>query len=210
MNSQVKEKFVLWVWALSGIVSVLALTAWGQGIQWHFSGLSVYQIFPIFGLLAFSLIWAMYVVGFFRGHLQINSVVLKNYYKIMPLIIFGLILIHPLLLSWQLWRDDLGLPPSSYLQHYVAPSLKWAALVGTTAWLIFLVYELRFKFRQQQWWKYIEVLADIAFVGLFLHALALGNQIKHGWFRYVWFFYGIVLLIVLVDLYALKFRNLKN
>ncbi len=194
-------------WLLTTVVVVMAFISWGQGFSWQFGRLSVYSVFPIFGLVAFSLIWSMYVVSFFKRHYKSEGS-LDLYFKVVPIIVFAAILIHPGLLWWQLWRDGFGLPPESYLQHYVAPSLKWAALIGSTAWFVFIVYEFRYKFRDRSWWKFVEYAADVVFVGLFFHALALGQQIHHvGWFRYVWFFYGFVLAVVIADLYLMKFSK---
>lgn len=199
--------FNIFAWLLSLTVVVLAFIAWGQGFSWQFDRLSIYSVFPIFGLTAFSLIWSMYVVAFFKRHFKAEGS-LELYYKLIPVVIFAAILIHPGLLWWQLWRDGFGLPPESYLQHYIAPSLKWAVMIGTTAWFVFVIYEFRYKFRDRSWWKYVEYAADAVFVSLFFHALALGHQIHHGtWFRYLWFFYGIVLVIILIDLYVNKFRK---
>ena len=200
----------LYAWSLGLVVAALAFIAWGQGIRWQFTDLSAYQIFPIFGLTAFSLIWSVYVVAFICRHAHPDGSSLKPYYKFLPLLILALILIHPGLLWFQLWRDGFGLPPESYLQHYVAPSLRWAAVVGTTALLIFITYELRYKYRDRPWWKYLEYAADLAFVSLFFHALYLGDQLRHGWFRYVWFFYGVVLAVVLIDLYRGKYKQYRH
>lgn len=203
----VKKYLALIAWFLSSLAVVVAILAWGQSVHWHFSDLSSYKIFPLFGLLAFSLIWSVYVIAFTQRRLKVDSKNLKQYYKILPLLILVLILIHPGLLVWQLWRDGFGLPPTSYLQHYVAPAARWAVLVSSTAWLVFLAYEFRYKFRNRPWWKYLEYASDTAFVGIFFHALKLGNNLQHGWFRYVWFFYGATLAVVLFDIYWRKIQK---
>lgn len=194
------------VWLLTGLVASLAFISWGQGFNWRFSQLSVYQIFPIFGLLAFSFIWVMYVAGFLLRHLKIESDALSAYFKIMSVLVLATILLHPGLLWWQLWNDGLGLPPGSYLQHYVAPGLKWAVIVSSVAWLIFLAYEFRYKYKVRRWWKYFEYTADAAIVGLFFHSLFLGTNLHQGWLRIIWFFYGAVLAGILIDLYSRKLK----
>lgn len=201
------RKLAFFAWGLSALVVILGFIAWGQGIRWQFSALSTYKLFPLFGLTAFSLMWSLYVLGFIRRRLTLDATGLDDYYKFMPLAIFFFIMLHPGLLIWQLWRDGFGLPPTSYLQNYVAPSLRWAALIGTTALLVFIVYEFRYKFRDKKWWKYIEVLADLFLAALFFHALGLGSQLQSGWYRYVWFIYGAILLVVLADLYRFKLKN---
>lgn len=204
------ENIKILAWKLSSIVAAIAFVAWAQDINWQFSDLSVYQIFPLFGLLAFSLIWSMYAVAFLVRNLKIESGHLKKYFKIMSLSVLAAILIHPGLLWWQLWRDGFGLPPQSYLQHYVAPSLKWAVLLGTTTWLVFIAYEFKNKYRNRSWWRYMEYLADAGLVAIFFHGLALGGELQKGWFRYVWYFYGLVLAVILIDIYRRKYQKIKN
>ena len=201
------KRLSILAWGVSGSVAAMALIAWGQGLRWYFSNLSTYRLFPIFGLLAFSLMWSMYMVGFIRRRYAISAEKLKLYYKTLPLLIFLFIMLHPGLLIWQLWRDGFGLPPQSYLQHYVAPSLRWAVFISSTAWLVFIAYEFRYRYHNRSWWKYFEYAADLALVGIFFHALALGTQLRHGWFRYVWFFYGAVLIAILTDLYVSRIKS---
>jgi hypothetical protein len=200
-KSQLLKKFA---WKLSAAAAVTVFVAWGQGIRWQFSNLSTYDVFPLFGLLAFSLIWSMYMVGFFRRRLNADGVGLSVYYKSLGYVVLAAIALHPGLLWWQLWRDGFGLPPKSYLEHYVAPTLKWAVILGTLGWLVFLVYELRHRLSARSWWKYMEIAADAAMVALFIHALRLGGEMNIDWFRMVWYFYGATLALVLIDNYRRK------
>jgi|SRR3989344_9084473 len=191
---------------ISAFVALLAVVVWGQGVRWNFNDLSTYRIFPLFGLLAFSLMLSMYAVGFLRRRFKIEVTELGNYYKILSIVILTAILAHPGLLWWQLWRDGFGLPPESYLQHYVAPPLKWVAILGTVSWFVFLAYEFRFRYKDRKWWRYFEYAGDAAMVAIFYHGLRLGGNLQHGWFRWVWYFYGVVLLLVLIDIYTRKFK----
>ena len=188
----------------------MALVAWAQDLNWQFSHLSSYRLFPLFGLSAWSLIWSIYFVSWLRRQWNFDADKLKTYYKIVGLAAFGLILLHPGLLWWQLWRDGFGWPPGSYLNHYVSPTLKWAVILGSISWLIFIVYELRHRLKAKSWWRYVEVLADLAMVALFVHSLKLGSNLQQGWFRYVWIFYGGILLVCLIDIYSIKLRALKS
>lgn len=194
-------------WLASTLVAAIAVVAWGQGIRWQFGGLSTYRIFPLFGLLAFSLIWSMYVAGFFRRRLNISPEQLSGYYKTFRFLVVTAILLHPGLLWWQLWRDGFGLPPESYLQHYVAPALRWVVLLGSVSWLVFLAYDLGQRFKTRHWWKYLESAGDAAIAAVYYHGLRLGGNLQHGWFRVVWYFYGVVLLLVLADIYYRKYKK---
>lgn len=196
-------------WLLSLVVLVLAFIAWGQGQKWNFSELSTYQLFPIFGLTAFSLMWAHYIVSASRQYLNVDKAATKQYFEITSFVVLAAIALHPGLLWWQLWRDGFGFPPGSYLNHYVDPGLKWVAVLGTVSLLVFLAYELRRWFGQKPWWRYSQYASDIAMLAIFYHGLRLGGQLQSGWFHTVWLVYGVTLVGALFYQYASKLQNTK-
>ena len=193
-------------WSLSLLVTAVAVVAWGQLYDWELGDLSTYQLFPLFGLLAFSLMWSHYVVAATRLYNGIDSVATRTYFEATSFVVLAAILLHPGLLAWQLWRDGAGLPPASEI-NYVRPALGWVVVLGMTAWLIFLAYELRRWLKTKPWWKYIQYLNDIAMLAIFYHGLRLGSHLQTGWFRGVWFFYGVTLVVSIVFIYARRFRR---
>ncbi len=207
MLSNMEERYVqAFAWSLSFAVAVIAVVAWGQGISWHFAGLSSYQFFPLFGLLAFSLMWSHYIASVVRQLARIDREALHTYFEVTSFAVLVAILIHPGLLAWQLWRDGIGLPPGSELM-YVAPKMRIYILMAMTAWLIFLAYELRRVFKTRPWWKYMQYLSDIAMILIFLHSIHLGTQLQTGWLRPVWYFYGLTLSLSLLYTYYHKFQQ---
>jgi hypothetical protein len=189
-------------WLLTVLVLILAITSWGQSFGWHFGSLNVYVLFPVFGLIAFSTMWSQYMTGALSQYLG-GGPGLQTYFKVTGFIVLAAILIHPGLLTWQLWRDGLGLPPGSEL-NYVMPSLRVAIVIGMTALLIFLAYEFRHVFAKRRWWRFVNYLVDIATVGIFYHSLRLGTQTQAGWFHALWWFYGLSLILALGYKYASK------
>ncbi len=181
-------------WGLSLIVCLGAMVAWGQRLGWNFDRLSVYRLFPLFGLLAFSLMWSHYGAAALRQWLGLEKSASRTYFEWTAWAVLVFILLHPSLLIFQLWRDGFGLPPQSYLEHYVAPTLKWAAALGSLSLLVFLAYELRHWFEDRGWWHYVQIVSDVAMVAVFIHGLRLGTHTGHGWFRSIWLFYGVSLL----------------
>lgn len=189
------KKYILFgIFALSIVVSLLAVLVWQENNNWQFSNLSAYKFFPLFGLLAFSLLWSQYVAIAAMHYFQLKGSELKLYFQLTGYVVLIAILLHPSLLIWQLWQDGFGLPPQSYLQHYIAPGLGWATGLGMLAFLIFLSYELRRFFAKKSWWKWIIYAGDLAMIAIFIHSLALGSHLQSGWYRNVWLFYGITLL----------------
>lgn len=193
-------------WTVSLIAVVLAFGAWGQGNNWQLAGLSTYQLFPLFGLLAFSLMWGHYVAAALRLYFNLDRAVLKTYFETTSLAVLAAILLHPGLLAYQLWRDGLGLPPGSELR-YVSSDTSVYVLIAMISLLIFLAFELRRKFDQKSWWKYIQYGSDVAILLIVLHSFKLGSQLQTGWFRVVWYFYFATLVASLGYIYFYKFQQ---
>jgi len=190
-------------WGLSTSVALLAIFRWGQLYQWQID--SSYQWFPLFGLLAFSLMWSHYIMRVIRQMSGIDRLALKTYFEVTSFIVLASILIHPGLLAWSLWRDGLGLPLGSYF-NYIGPALKLYILMAETALLIFLAYELRRWFSKKKWWPLVAHLSDLAMILILLHSLKLGSHLQHGWFRGVWYFYGASYFVALGYIYYHKYR----
>lgn len=132
--------------------------------------------------------------------------VLQTYSEVTSFVVLICILLHPGLLSWQLWRDGLGLPPGSEWK-FVGEGLKVAVTLGMISWFAFLAYELRRWYAKKSWWKYVQYASDIAMLLIFYHALRLGSQIRHGWYRGVWWFYGLTLVASLIYIYYTKYQS---
>lgn len=211
MKMREKSKiFIVATWGLTVAVVVVAFIAWGQNQRWHIVGVSSYRLFPLFGLLAFSIMWAHYIASTGRRLLKVTPSSLKTYFSVTGYVVVVLICLHPGLLVWQLWRDGFGLPPESYLHNFVAPSLRWAAMLGSVSLFVFLAYELGRWFRTKKWWIVLEYASDAAMVAIFFHALNLGDQLQAGWFRFVWIMYGITLAMALIAVYYMTSARLKD
>lgn len=191
--------------ALSVLVCGLAILTWGQDHGWSLTPFNSYRWFPLFGLLAFSLMWTHYVVGFVRDLWSWDTSRLNNYFEATHWAVLILLLLHPGLLIYQLARDGMGLPPESYI-NYVRPGLGWVSLLGTVSLLAFLTFELRHFLANRSWWHWVLRAGDIAMLAIFYHGLRLGSQI-HGWYRGVWWFYGLTLFGIIGFGYYRKYRS---
>lgn len=196
-------------WGLVALTTILSVVIWGQNINWNLARASNYKLFPLFGLLAFGLMWGHYVVAAARVSSGLSSATTEKYFEITSFMVLVLILSHPGLLVLSLWRDGFGLPPASYLENYVRPGLKWAALLGSLSLLIFLFYELRRVFRQRPWWKYVQYASDVAMLAILVHGFKLGSHVRSGWFQTVWVLYGLSLLACLGIIYKGR-KNLRE
>jgi len=206
-----KSRSETWVRIVSWGTAILALffvkAVWVEAYGWSIADIDNYRLFPFFGLLAFGLMWSHYMTAAVRTALNVEKKTSEQYFEITSLAVLFAIILHPGLLIWQLWRDGFGLPPQSYLENYVAPSLKWAAFLGMISFIIFIAYEFRRKFKEKSWWKYIQMASDLAMVFIFIHALKLGQHLQSGWPVIVWYGYGLTILIALGYMYMDKLKK---
>ncbi len=193
-------------WALGIGLSVFLIVVWFYDRQaTNHGSWSLYDIFPVFGLLAFTLMWTQFALGALRRLLKIEAK-RSQYMTVTATIVLGLLLSHVGLLWFALWRDGFGLPPQSYLTVYSYKLL--AVLAGSFGLAAFLVYELkRWVYKNAAWWKYIEWLQIVALVAIFYHSMELGREVRLEWFRVLWWVLIVTLVGSAVYNYAYDYRN---
>jgi hypothetical protein len=202
-----KDRFGLalaWLLALS--VCLAAIIAWGRYYAWHVWPINTYQLFPVLGLLAFSLMWTHYMMGTLSQLLKLRADALASYFRLTGYAVLILICLHPGILIYQRFRDGFGLPPLSY-ERYVAPGLGWVTILGTASLLVFLAFEFHRVYGKRRWWHYVVDASDAAMLVIVYHALRLGMQLQHGWYRVVWFLYAVTLAAALVYKYAKRYQQ---
>lgn len=170
---------------------VCAVVVWA-GERLNGRGLSAYDIFPLLGLGAFSLMWTHYVLGSLRRLWGIEKQANETYFRYTSIVVLAMILLHPGILVAQLYKDGFGLPPQSYLEAYAA--MQFAILLGSLSLMIFLLFEFKKKFQSRSWWQYVEWGQVAAMCFIFLHGLSLGRELSVGWYMAVWYVYGLSLL----------------
>jgi hypothetical protein len=201
----------IFAWTLVGVVCALAIIDWGDFYQWHVFPFSAYLFFPLLGLLAFSIMWSHYMMVALRMAWSLQKPVLASYFRWTGYAVLALICLHPGLLIYQRFRDGYGLPPHSY-ESYVAPGLGWVTILGTASLLIFLAFELHRFLGKYPWWHYVADASDVAMLAIVYHGLRLGINLQQGWYRGVWWFYLVTLVLALTYKYArrLRLRMIKS
>ena len=192
---------------LTIITCTVALAVWGASNDWQLLHLSLYQVFPVLGLLAFSIMWSQYMVEAVRN-IRPQLPDIRSFFSRTSWAVLVLILFHPGLLIFQRFRDGYGLPPGSYLS-YVAAMQKWVVLLGSMSLMIFIAFEFKKFFEKHHAWHIVQILNDIAIIAIFYHGLRLGSQLQQGWFQYLWYFYGLSLIAALGYKYYLKLHGAK-
>ena len=208
---KVSAKRFRWLaWGLTGLLCLLAILIYGDSIRWDPSKISAYRLFPLFGLLTYAIFLSHYIVSTLRQIVGLDKSVIADYFYSTSWIALGTLLLHPSLLIGQLLLDGYGLPPQSYLENYVAPSLKWAAALGSLSLFMFLAYELTRVVKLARYKPLLQALSDIAMILIFFHGLALGTHLQSGWFRTVWLMQGIILVLCLGYTYGQLIRGKLN
>lgn len=189
----------IFAWMLAAAISLVSVYIWGDLYNWHMLPYSSYTFFPLFGLLAFGLMWSHYMVAVARQITGFPKTIIKRYYKATSIVVLASILLHPGLFIWQLFLDGYGLPPGSY-KAYVGASMTWLVILGAISLFVFLAFELHRVFGDRSWWKYVGYANDVAMLAIFYHGLQLGSHLQSGWFRGLWLLYGILLVPAIVYL----------
>ena len=197
------KNLALFAWSVSGFVVLLGLLHWAQWLDWQFSELNLYRLFPLFGLLAFSLMWSHYVTFAARVYSGQERGITKTYSRYTGYAVLGFLLLHPGLLAWHIYTDGYGLPPASF-QEYVGGALYGFLLLGTISFMIFMLYELHRWFARKSWWKWIVGLNHVAMLLIVVHAIKLGGSLMGGWFQITFVGYAVVLVLIYLYLWDRK------
>ena len=209
ITNPVKDRLSLVAaWTLTAIVSLLAIIVWGNSYNWPIWPINTYLLFPVLGLLAFSIMWSHYMAVALRNYLKLDSTKLAGYFRLTGYAVLALICLHPGLLIYQRFRDGFGLPPHSY-ESYVAPGLGWVTVLGTASLLVFLAFEFHRVYGERSWWHYVADASDVAMLVILYHSLRLGTQLQSGWFRGVWLFYAVSLVAALVYKYIRRYKRIE-
>jgi len=182
-------------WFLFVVVVTISLVVFGRGLNWNLDTLTIYSIFPIFGILAWSIMWTHYVDGAIR--IIYNKPKNEIYSRFSGALVLFLILMHPGLLGLSQFQNTGLLPPGSYFS-YVGNSLVWAILIAEIALIAFLAYEVLNRIKSKNIvaknWFWVSLSQAGAMTLIFFHGLALGSHLSGGWFQFYWVVLGALLI----------------
>lgn len=204
-----ERKLQLGVWIGAAVVAALAILRWTQ-VRLADGELGPYELFPLFGLLAFTFMWTHFVSGAIRRLIGAAKETLRTFFIVTNWLVLAFILLHPGIFMFTLWADGLGFPPTSYLSIYVDLGARIALFMGTLSLIAFLAYELRRKFRKAKWWRFVEYANIAAMFAILFHALTLGGEVASGWFMVIWIVYGVTLVASIGYNYYYNRKNKKE
>lgn len=178
---------------------VVPITIWAQSYGWRLSGLTNAELFPLFGLLAFSLMWLQVV--FVHIFVNIGATFHRWFSVSAGLGIFVFIILHPLLLATAQFEATEKLPPESWYK-VVSGKYRDYITIGIIAWLTFLAYDVARLVKKASWYpRYswiIRYTGHAAFLLIFIHGLGLGTHLQGGFARVIWVFFGASALILML------------
>lgn len=170
-----------------------------RGAEWAWNSTLLVELFPVFGFLAFGLLWLHAISGVFepwlRQHIDFDSYVNST----ASLILISLIL-HPLLLLIAL-KFDFGSLWFSTNSFYIR--------LAVIAWLLLITYDIakplkkRYGFFARHWNK-ILLISTIGFLLTFFHSLGIGDDLQQGPLRIVWIGYGVTAILATIYTYGIK------
>jgi hypothetical protein len=164
--------------------------------SWENSSL-IANVFPIFGLMASTLLWLHAISGVFeewlRKHFDFDAFVYWT-----ALLILVSIISHPLLLLILIRFNIVDL----IAEHPQGISL------GIVGFVLLITYDLGKFFRKYDLfvhhWNKILVVSTIGYLLTFVHSLLLGSDLQGGFLRGLWIFYGATAVLATIYTYGLK------
>src|SRR3989344_4475428 len=160
------------------------------------------NLFPLFGLSAFTLLWLHSLSGVFEPWLR-RYINFERFVHITATIIFWCLIAHPLLLF-----AGLDFNVSGMFVYYDAKYI-WLAII---AWLLLITYDIGKALKKYHFftthWNTMLIVSNIGFLLTFFHSLALGSDLQSGPLRAIWIFYSVTAIFSIIYTYGLK-RFLK-
>ena len=166
-----------------------------RNVSWGESSLMA-NLFPMFGLLAASLLWLHAISGVFEEWLR-ERFDFDAFVHWTALAILVSIILHPLLLLIII-KFDFSIVFSST-----------PMILGVIAFLLLITYDVGKLLRRKydifaRNWRKILVISNIGFLLTFIHALELGSDLQSGFMRWLWIFYGITATLAIIYTYGIK------
>ena len=193
MRKSLTQLYVLLI-----IICIPSLYYWLTGVNWNINNLTVINTFPIFGLLAFNIMWLHLMIAWYRRY-NPDKFNYKKFFRQTSNLVLALIIIHPMLIIWK--SLSIGVKPLDFAGNQGRISI----LFGAIALTIFLLYEVIDRMRQkpvvQNNWPYVVAINRAGLILIYFHALKLGTNLQDGPFKLLWIFYGISLVAYYLSSY---------
>ncbi len=169
-----------------------------SSLSWAIDSTLIPNLFPAFGLAAFSILWLHALSGVFEPWLR-RYIDFDSFVRNTSLLVLIFIILHPLLLfiNFNFNFNDIF---SNYGARYI-----WFAIFG---WMLLITYDIGKLLKKYDFfvrnWNNILFISTIGFLLIFFHSLALGSDLQSGPLRVIWMFYGITAILATIHTYIIK------
>ena len=169
-----------------------------SGRYWTLGPELLSNIFPLLGILAFTLLWLHSISGVFESWLRKYFDFDQFIYTTSTLIFISFVL-HPFLL---LIYSDFSF---TRVFSYADMRYLWLGVIG---FLLLITYDIGKFLKNHNFfvrnWDKILVISTIGFLLTFFHSLVIGSDLQSGTLRIVWIFYGITAILSTIYTYGIK------
>lgn len=167
-----------------------------RNVSWSNSSLAM-VLFPVFGILAFTLLWLHSMAGVFEVWLR-ERFDFDFFVHWSSLVILVSMIAHPLLL--------LILIKFNFSLLFSGPSR--GIIFGIIGLALLLTYDLGKMLKKWEFfsrnWNAILIVSTIGTIFIFFHSLMIGSDLQSGWTRKLWIFYGVTAILGTIYTYGVK------
>lgn len=182
----------------STLAVLIPLWLSAKDISWAWNSTLPFNLFPLFGITAFSLLW-LHVVGASLENWLRKYIDFEWFIEQTSLPILVLMLSHPLFLLIATKFNIKGIF-ASYPSLYL--------FIGITGLVFLLTYDIGKALKNRDFfsrnWDNILFISTVGVILIFFHSINLGHDVQNGILKIIWFFYGITATISAVYVYIIK------
>ena len=190
---------------LFSFVLLIPIYFWGVSFAWNFSTVSLYLLFPLLGLLAFSIMWVQVVVSAFEKWFS-SRIDIGKFWACSGIIVLILFIAHPLLAL----IGQYGYTQSWNPFNLVSESEMVFIVLALIAFATFIVFEVTLRWKNsiiQKIKPWIENGSLVGIILVWVHSLNIGSHTRLGFMRYLWWFYGITAMLMIGFIFWRKFQK---
>lgn len=198
------KKPLKYLYLVQSLFLLPSILYWLSKQDWSLASLNAFSIFPLLGLLAFTIMWFHLMVAALIK-LKPKMFDYSDFYRKTSNAVLALIIAHPLLLIYK------SIQNSTSAFDYAGDNGKVFIVFGSVALLLFLAYEVVDRLRDKPIlknnWQFVIAANRIGFVLVYVHGLQVGQHLQSGWLKALWIFYGITTAIYFVWSYSTEIRE---
>lgn len=184
------KKIVKYLIFIVGLLAVgYPISVWFNSANLVWDKIVLFDIFPVLGLIGFSLMWLHIVAGAFRKRLS-NYFDFSTFIHISSTVVLLMLILHPAVFLLALAVNNWG-----SVFSYIGNEREYFIWIAIVAWVIFILYDVFKKFKTRKFfvkhWTLMRFISTLGFFLILVHSLGIGRDLQTGPLRSVWIFYGV-------------------